>query len=243
MPHPLVPHRANAALRFARIGYAAERGRDHVAVLEGAREFAALNRIVAQPMQQLRESPLRGIHAAAPANRFQSLAVGQFRDFRSLGLRAVVAPQIIVVERRHLRIHRHDRRSRRVQRDRFHVFAPYSRFLQSLTRSRSQRAHVIFMRLRREFRVLAFAMQWIFGHRGFQRALLAVHDRNANTQCPEIYASNDRHRKRCPCSLILVPMHVPAQVTNRGLNSQNSFAARAAGFDGFGFFPACAFRS
>ena len=66
IPHPLVAHGADAAFHAAGIGDAAQRGRDHVAVLEGADELRALVWIVAQPVQQLGESPFGGVDAAAP---------------------------------------------------------------------------------------------------------------------------------------------------------------------------------
>src|SRR5579872_5503733 len=47
VPHPLVPHGADAALDAARVGDPTERGRNHVAVLEGADEFVAFFGIMA----------------------------------------------------------------------------------------------------------------------------------------------------------------------------------------------------
>ena len=94
-------HGADAALHQFGIGDAAESRRHHVAVLEGARQLTALLRIVAQPVQQLGESPLVGIHPAAPFDRFQVLGVGELGNLLRLALGAMVAPQIVVIERLH----------------------------------------------------------------------------------------------------------------------------------------------
>ena len=88
-------------LRFtcSRIGDPAQRRRHHVAVLERSGKLAALLGIVAQPVQQLRKSPLVRVHAAAPLDRLEVLLVRQRRDLLRLCLGAVIAPQVVLIER------------------------------------------------------------------------------------------------------------------------------------------------
>ena len=57
IPHPLVAHGADAALHFFRFRDAAERSRNHVAMLERGSKVRALLRIVTQPVQQLGKIP------------------------------------------------------------------------------------------------------------------------------------------------------------------------------------------
>ena len=100
VPHPLVAHGADAARDLRRIGDAAEHGRHHVAVFERGSHARALLRIVAQPVQQLGESPLRGIDAAAPVDGFQLFgACAASVMSRASLLGAMVAPEIVIVER------------------------------------------------------------------------------------------------------------------------------------------------
>ena len=96
IPHPLVTHGADAALRPVGIGDAAQRGRNHVAVLERGGELSSLFRIVAQPMQQLGKAPLMRIDTAAPLNGFEVFFVRQRRDLLRLRGGAMVAPEVVL---------------------------------------------------------------------------------------------------------------------------------------------------
>ena len=99
VPHPLVAHGADAALGLFCVGDAAEGGGDHVAVFEGGDEAVALVGVVAEPVEELGESPLVGVDAAAPLDGFEMFAVGEFGDLLRFFLGAVVAPEVVVVER------------------------------------------------------------------------------------------------------------------------------------------------
>jgi hypothetical protein len=68
-------------------------------MLEGRYELRTLRRIVAKLMQKFGEAPLRGINAAAPLDRFEAVAMSGLRDFRSFSLSAMVAPEVVVIER------------------------------------------------------------------------------------------------------------------------------------------------
>ncbi len=97
-------------LRFTWLGVgdAAERGGDHVAVLEGGGKLRALVRIVAEPVQQLGKAPLVRIDAAAPLDGFEILLVGEGGDLLRFGFGAMIAPQVVVAERLHVRVDGHD---------------------------------------------------------------------------------------------------------------------------------------
>src|ERR1700733_15151104 len=92
VPKPLVAHGADTALHLCRIRNAGERGRNHVAVLEAGEEVRPFFGIVAEPMQQLGESPLVRINTAAPLDGLEFLSVRQRGDLLRFFLGAVVAP-------------------------------------------------------------------------------------------------------------------------------------------------------
>ena len=66
-------------LTLIRVGDAAERGGDHVAVLEGGGELGALVGVVAEPVQELGEAPLVRVDAAAPLDGFEVCARARAR--------------------------------------------------------------------------------------------------------------------------------------------------------------------
>jgi hypothetical protein len=87
-------------------------------VLEGAGEPAARVGIVAQPVQQLREAPFRGVDAAAPLDRLEPLPVRERGDLGGFLPRTVIAPQVVVAERLQPGVDGDDARAGRVDRDR-----------------------------------------------------------------------------------------------------------------------------
>ena len=90
-------HRADASRYRRRIRNPAQHRRDHVAIFKRSGELGALLRIVPQPMQQLRPSPLRRVNASAPVDRFQLRGPCGARDLPGFFPSPVIAPQIIVV--------------------------------------------------------------------------------------------------------------------------------------------------
>ena len=145
-------------------------------MLEGGGEFVALIGVVAQPMEQLGKAPLVRINAAAPVDGFQLFAVRERGNLLRLGEGAVIAPEIVFIQRLHLRVNRNDAGAGGVESDSRNLIAGDARFLDGRTRGLGQRAHLIFMRLRGEVRVLAAAMQRILGQSRAQAAALAIHD-------------------------------------------------------------------
>src|SRR5260370_17148785 len=69
-----------------------------MAVFEGRDELSALRGIMAKPMEEFREAPLRRVDAATPVDSGELFAVRGRGDFRGFGFGAVIAPQIIVIE-------------------------------------------------------------------------------------------------------------------------------------------------
>ena len=87
------------------------------------------------------------------------------RNLGRLFLGAVVAPQVVVVQRLQPLAQRDHGRARRVQRDRLHRRAVHARRGQRRVRRLHQRAHVVHVPLRGEVRIFALANHGILRHR------------------------------------------------------------------------------
>src|SRR3974377_614604 len=92
-------HAADATNDLAMLGQSAQCSGNHIAVLERCLELLASLRVVAQPVEQLGETPLRGIDAAVPSDGLYPLAMRQCRDLFRLRLCTVVAPEILLIRR------------------------------------------------------------------------------------------------------------------------------------------------
>src|SRR5438105_15855204 len=90
-------------------------------MLERGDQPVALVGIVSKPMQKLRESPFRRVGAPAPLDCRESLLVCDLGDARGLGLRAMVAPEVVVVERDKSLAGRDHARAGRVEGERLDV--------------------------------------------------------------------------------------------------------------------------
>ncbi len=84
------------------------------------------------------------------------------RDFGSLGLAAMIAPQIIVIERLEIFSDGNNGGTGRIQSDGQDLIGGKPGFPDSVTGSSGQCTHVIFVRLRGVFGIFAFAMERIF---------------------------------------------------------------------------------
>ena len=174
IPHPLVAHRAYAALHRARLRYPAQRCRHHVAMFKRRHQPRAFLRVVPQPVQQLCKSPLVRVDASAPLDALEPQLVCLARDLLGLGKRAMIAPQVVFIERLEALTHGNYARSRRIERDRSHLRAIDARRLQRIFRRRGQRSHLVGVRLCRVIWVLSLAVQRIAGRRSPDRPFLAV---------------------------------------------------------------------
>src|ERR1700730_1543064 len=99
VPHPLVTHGTDRTRSLRGIFDITEHGGEHVAMFEGCDESTSSFRIMAQPVQQFRETPFGGINTAAPLDRCQIQFVGCLGDKRGLAPCPMVAPEVIVIER------------------------------------------------------------------------------------------------------------------------------------------------
>ncbi len=198
VPHPLVSQRADAAHRFRWVGHSGERGRHHVAVLERAGELRALVWVMPQPMQQLGETPLVGVHAAAPFDGLDVLLMRELCDLLRFRFGAMVAPQVILVERPHARVDRNHAGAGRIERNGLNGCTRYTGCGNRLAARFYQRPHLVVMRLGCVVGIFAFAMQRVLGDRSRQPSSLAVDDRHTRAECAEVYSRNDCHVNPLP---------------------------------------------
>ena len=172
VPHPFMAHGADAARHLCRIGDAAQHRRHQIAVFQGSRHARALLRIIAQPVQQLGEAPFGGVNAAAPVESFQIAARAGVGDCARLGLGAVVAPEVIIVERIEVGVYGNHGGTGRIERDRLNVFAAHAGRGDRLARGRNQRVNVIAMALGGVVGIVLLAKERIVGCGGALAALL-----------------------------------------------------------------------
>ena len=97
VPHPFMSHCAYAARRLPNIVNTAKHSGNVVAVFECRYEPFVFNGIVPQPVEKLRESPFRGVHAATPLDRWQVLLMCLSSDFCGFARGSVVGPQVVLV--------------------------------------------------------------------------------------------------------------------------------------------------
>ena len=192
-PHPLVPHGAHAARHLGGIGDAAQHRGHVVAMLEGAGEAAALGGVVAQPVQQLGEAPLGGVDAAAPVDGLEALPVGRGGDLGGFLPRPVVAPQVVIVQRLHVGVHRNYGAPGGIERHGFDGVAANAGRLNGKPHGRGQRTHVIAVALGGVIGVFLLAEQRVLGGARPQAPLGAIENRDANAESAEIDTGYDTH--------------------------------------------------
>ena len=138
-----------------------------------------------------------GIDPAAPFDRFQVLRVSQLGNLLRLTLGAMVAPQIVIIERLHAGVDRHHTRAGRIERDSLDLLARDPRLGQHRPHGADQPVHLIIMGLSSEIRIFPLPLQRIVGRSRGQSTLLcpgAVKQRNPDAQRAEINSRDDRHR-------------------------------------------------
>src|SRR5437764_9823272 len=155
-------------------------------MFESSRKLRTLIRIVAKPMQQLRETPLGRINPAAPIDGGELLLVRGFSDERSFLPRAMIAPEIIFIERLETSANRNDARTSCIDRERGDLVSGNFGSAYGLASGVGERTHVIRVTLHGVVRVFFLPMQRIFGNARAEAAAFRVHDGDANTQRTEI---------------------------------------------------------
>ncbi len=169
VPHPLVSHGADTALQLCRSADTGQCRGNHIAMFQRSGESGALRILgMPQPVQQLGPAPFMGVDATAPVNRFQFPLMSLRGDLLGLAMGAMIAPQVIVVQRLQRVVHHHHAGTGRIQRHRQHIFAPHARLLQHASRGLYQRVHLVGVRLGREVRIFPPPMKRILRNRGSQ---------------------------------------------------------------------------
>jgi hypothetical protein len=193
VPHPLVAHGADAALDEAGIGYAAEGGGDHVAVLEGGGELRALVRVVAEPVEELGESPLVGVDAAAPLDGLEVLLVGEGGDLAGFGLGAVIAPEVVVAEGLHAGIDGDDAGAGGVEGDGGNFIPGDAGSFEGVASGFGEGAHLVRVGLGGEVGVVAFAVERVFAEGRAEASAVGGKDGDADAERAEVDACNNGH--------------------------------------------------
>ena len=143
-------------------------------MFQGCLEGRAFFRVVAQPVQQLGESPLVRVDAAAPFDPFEAKSVRLLRNLLRLGKGAMVAPQVILVQRFQALAHRNHAGAGSVQRNGRNVIPINAGSLERIAGGAGERRHLVCVGLGGKVRVFATAVQRIGGRRSSDRALPAV---------------------------------------------------------------------
>ena len=191
-------HGAHAALCLTGIGDSGERRGDHVAVLERSCEFCALLGIMAQPVEELGEAPLVRVDASAPLDGFEIFRVGERCDLLRFFFCAVIAPEVVVVERFEVGVDGNYARSGSVKSDSFNLRAVDFGLGDGFARGLGESVHLVRVGLGCVVGVFAFAFERILGRGGAEASTLAVEQRDAHAEGSEIYACDDGH---CLCSV------------------------------------------
>ena len=138
------------------------------------------------------------VAAAAKAlgrpHRVEGVVVrGHQRGRGTRGFGAVIAPQVIIIERLQIFSDGNHGRAGGVECDGEDLLGRNTGLSDDVASGRREGAHVIFMRLRGVLGIFAFAMEGIFGDGGSQQAAFAVHQRNSDAQSSKINPGNHRH--------------------------------------------------
>src|SRR6266849_1861664 len=189
-------------------------------MLKGGSETLALGWIIAQPVEQLGKAPLGGIRSATPIDRLKVLAAGGFGDQRGFAPRAMVAPQIIFIERLKVCVCGNDAGAGGVDGEGGNLVAGDTCGGSGFASSLGEGAHVVVVALRGVVRVIFLAMQRILGDSGAETSALRVDDGDAYAQGAEICARYDGHEmvSKLDCTrargiaCLRVRVHVPAEI-------------------------------
>ncbi len=162
-------------------------------MLEGGCEFRALLGIVAQPVEKLGEAPLMRVDASAPLDGFEIFGVSERGDLLRFFFCAVIAPEVVVVERLEVGVDGNYARSGGVESDGFNLRAVDFGLGDGFARSLGESVHLIRVGLGCVVGVFAFAFERILGRGSAEASALAVEQRDAHAEGSEIYACDDGH--------------------------------------------------
>jgi hypothetical protein len=193
IPHPLVAHGADGAADEGGVGDAAERGGDHVAVLEGCNKVGALVGIMAQPVKQFGEAPLVGVDAAAPPDAFEAELVSFAGDEFGFFVGAMVAPEVVVVEGLEIGADGDDAGASGVEGHGGDGLAVDAGGGEDVAGGAGECCHLVGMGLGGEVGVFAAAMERVGGGCGADGAARAIDKSDAHAESAEINAGDDGH--------------------------------------------------
>ena len=114
-------------------------------------------------------------------------------DFGGLGGGAVIAPEVVVVQRRHVGGDGNDAGAGGIEGDGFDLVAVNAGRLDGLARGGFEGQQVVGVGLRGELWVFALAVQRVLGEGGGDEAALAIDERDAHAQGAEIDSSDYCH--------------------------------------------------
>ena len=160
-------------------------------MFEGGDEARSFFRIVAQPVEELCEAPFGGIDTAAPIDRRDMHFARDSGNLRGFFPRAMVAPEIVVVERHQIFADGDYARAGGVEGDCRYVISLDPSGSESGAHGCCQSVHMICMALRGEIRIFALSMQGIIRGGKAEAAALAIEERNADVERAEVDAGDD----------------------------------------------------
>jgi len=127
-------------------------------------------------------------------DRFEARVMSLVGDLGSLAPGAVIAPEIVIVERMEVFVDRHDARPGCVDGDRLHGGTGDAGGGESLAHCIDERRHVIGMRLCGVVGILTLAVQRVFANARTDAAALTIDDGNTDAQRPVVNSGHDCHR-------------------------------------------------
>ncbi len=154
--------------------------------------------VVAKPVEELGEAPLVRVDAAAPVDGFELLLVGEGGDLLRFVLGAVVAPEIVVVERLHVGIDGDDAGAGGIEGDGRDVCACDVCLREDVAGGPGEGVHLVVVRLRCLVGVLAIALEGVFGDSGSEASAGAVEERDSDAKRSEINPCHDGHTQVPP---------------------------------------------
>jgi hypothetical protein len=119
-------------------------------------------------------------------------------DLLGLGEGAMIAPQVVFVERGQALADGNDARARGVERDRGNLGGVHACGSERVPGGGGQSGHLVGVGLRGVVGIFAAAMQRVRGRSGPDGAFLAVNESDANTESAEIDAGDDGHERSPP---------------------------------------------
>ncbi len=123
-------------------------------------------------------------------------------DLFGLGKGAMIAPQVIVVQRFQPLADGNHTGAGSIERDGRNGAAFNASALEHIASSGGKRPHLVRMRLGSKVRIFAAAVERVRGRRGSNRSPLAIDQSNANAESAEINPGDDSHGWNTPVCVI-----------------------------------------